>query len=271
LRATPFLGLDSFGPASCPASAGAGRDGVGAGPGWRQSAGVVAVPRARRGLCGHADPGAHELGGGGRPDRFPQEPAAVQVVGAACALARCIPLLHCNDMPSVSVFQRGPVCEEAISESLFDLVAPCDRAVAGTSLLACAAVYVAAGLLCLGRLKRGAPPWTGLLPGVPHWAWCLTHVVSRIWPHGTARLAHCCASPGIILLLTLQCAWMLASLRVGLRRSALAAGGRAGEGRWRGGGTGGQAARAAGPAGDLLRGLTLRGPHRLCSGHCENM
>ena len=30
------------------------------------------------------------------------------------------------------------------------------RAVAGASLLACAAVYVGAGLLCLGRLKRGA-------------------------------------------------------------------------------------------------------------------
>lgn len=66
-----------------------------------------------------------------------------------------------------------------ISESLFDLVAPCDRAVAGTSLLACAAVYVAAGLLCLGRLKRGVPPWTGLLPGVPHLAWCLTQAFSR--------------------------------------------------------------------------------------------
>lgn len=30
------------------------------------------------------------------------------------------------------------------------------RAAAGASLLACAAVYAAAGLLCLGRLKRGA-------------------------------------------------------------------------------------------------------------------
>lgn len=30
------------------------------------------------------------------------------------------------------------------------------RAVAGASLLVCAAVYAAAGLLCLGRLKRGA-------------------------------------------------------------------------------------------------------------------
>ena len=37
------------------------------------------------------------------------------------------------------------------------------RAVAGASLLACAAVYVAAGLLCLGRLKRGALAIYGLV------------------------------------------------------------------------------------------------------------
>lgn len=37
------------------------------------------------------------------------------------------------------------------------------RAVAGASLLACAAVYVAAGLLCLGRLKRGALATCGLV------------------------------------------------------------------------------------------------------------
>ncbi len=101
-----------------------------------------------------------------------------------------------------------------ISESLFDLVAPCDRAVAGTSLLACAAVYVAAGLLCLGRLKRGVPPWTGLLPGVPHLAWCLTQAFSRLWQSGMARLA-CSAKPGINKLSILLYAWMLASLRVG--------------------------------------------------------
>ena len=101
-----------------------------------------------------------------------------------------------------------PVYEEAPSESLFDLVDPRVRAVAGTSLLACAAVYVAAGLLCLGRLKRGAPPRTGLLPGVLHLAWCLTCAASRIRQRGMAHLAHCGANLGARMLSNLQCAWM---------------------------------------------------------------
>ena len=78
------------------------------------------------------------------------------------------------------------------------------RAVAGTSLLACAAVYVAAGLLCLGRLKRGAlatAPWA--VSGL-HWLsqrassiWCVSGpavlVAPRLWRWSTrpgARAAH---------------------------------------------------------------------------------